>query len=91
MGGLGSDAAIESSDIVIMDDNTYKVVDAIKIARKTKVVVIENIVFALFVKILVMILVTINISSMWIAIFADVGVALLAILNSIRLLKLKIR
>lgn len=91
MGGLGSDAAIESSDIVIMDDNAYKVVDAIKIARKTKVVVIENIVFALFVKILVMILVTINISSMWIAIFADVGVALLAILNSIRLLKLKIR
>lgn len=91
MGGLGSDAAIETSDIVIMDDNTYKVAEAIKIARKTRMIVIENIIFALFVKVLVMVLVALNISSMWIAIFADVGVALLAIINSIRLLKLKIR
>lgn len=91
MGGLGSDAAIESSDIVIMDDNPKKIVDAIKISKKTRSVVIQNIIFALLVKVVVMILVTFNLASMWIAIFADVGVALLAILNSIRLLKQKIK
>ncbi len=89
MGGLGSDAAIESSDIVIMDDNPLKIVDAIKIAKKTRIVVIQNIVFALLVKIIVMTLVALEFVSMWIAIFADVGVALIAILNSIKLLKQK--
>ena len=90
MGGLGSDAAIESSDIVIMDDNIHKIADAIKIAKKTKRIVFQNIIFALLIKVLVLILVTLNLATMWIAIFADVGVALLAILNSIRLLKNKI-
>ena len=90
MGGLGSDAAIESSDIVIMDDNIHKIADAIKIAKKTKRIVFQNIIFALLIKVLVLILVTLNLVTMWIAIFADVGVALLAILNSIRLLKNKI-
>lgn len=90
MGGLGSDAAIESSDIVIMDDNIHKIADAIKIAKKTKRIVFQNIIFALLIKVMVLILVTLNLVTMWIAIFADVGVALLAILNSIRLLKNKI-
>ena len=90
MGGLGSDAAIESSDIVIMDDNPHKLVDALNIAKKTRRVVIQNIIFALTIKVLVMILVALNIATMWMAIFADVGVALLAILNSMRLLKLKL-
>ena len=90
MGGLGSDAAIEAADIVIMDDNIHKIADAIKIAKKTKRIVFQNIIFALLIKVLVLILVTLNLATMWIAIFADVGVALLAILNSIRLLKNKI-
>ena len=90
MGGFGSDAAIESSDIVIMDDNIHKIADAIKIAKKTKRFVFQYIIFALLNKVLVLILVTLNLATMWIAIFADVGVALLAILNSIRLLKNKI-
>jgi len=90
MGGLGSDAAIESSDIVIMDDNPLKISKIIKIAKKVKTIVFQNIIFALFIKISVLILVSFNLVAMWLAIFADVGVALIAILNSIRMLKQKI-
>lgn len=90
MGGLGSDAAIESSDIVIMDDNPLKICKLIKLAKKVKTIVLQNIIFALLIKVTVMALVSFNLVTMWMAIFADVGVALLAILNSIRLLKQKI-
>ena len=84
MGALGSDAAIEASDIVLMKDDLKGLLTLKKIARKTMRVVIENIVFALGVKILVLILSALGITNMWIAVFADVGVAILAILNAMR-------
>ena len=87
MGGLGSDAAIEAADIVIMTDEPSKIALAIQIARKTKKIVSQNIFLALSTKALVMILGVMGIANMWIAVFADVGVALIAILNSIRALK----
>jgi len=84
MGGLGSDAAIEAADVVIMDDNPARVADAIEIARRTHRVVIENIVFSLAVKAAVLALGVMGIASMWSAVFADVGVALIAVLNAAR-------
>ena len=87
MGGVGSDSAIEASDVVLMYDNISDIVKAKKIARKTMSIVIENIVFALGVKAAVLILSAVGIASMWLAVFADVGVAVLAILNSMRALK----
>ena len=87
MGSLGSDAAIEAADIVIMDDDISKIAKVIRIARKTIRIVKENIVFAIGVKILVLILGALGIATMWLAVFADVGVAVLAILNSMRALK----
>ncbi|MBR3811003.1 MAG: cadmium-translocating P-type ATPase [Agathobacter sp.] len=87
MGSLGSDAAIEAADIVIMDDDIYKIAKVIKISRKTMAIVKENIVFALGVKGLVLILGAIGLASMWAAVFADVGVAVIAILNSMRTLR----
>lgn len=84
MGGIGSDAAIEAADVVIMNDDISKIVTAIKIARKTKQIVWQNIIFALGVKTLIMILAFLGITSIWFAIFADVGVALLALLNAMR-------
>ncbi len=87
MGGIGSDAAIEAADIVIMTDEPSKITDAIKIARKTNRVVTENIVFAIGVKIAIMILGVLGIATMWEAVFSDVGVALIAILNSMRAMK----
>ena len=84
MGGISSDAAIEASDIVLMDDNLLKIIDAIKISRKTMTIVKQNIVFSLTVKAIVLILGAIGIANMWMAIFADVGVMVLAILNAIR-------
>jgi Cd2+/Zn2+-exporting ATPase len=84
MGGIGSDAAIEAADVVIMNDNPLKIASAIIIARRTKRIVIQNIVFALAVKLLIMIFALFGISSIWFAIFADVGVALLALLNAMR-------
>ena len=87
MGSLGSDAAIEAADIVIMDDDISKIAKVIRIARKTLRIVKENIVFAIGVKILVLILGALGIATMWLAVFADVGVAVLAILNSMRALK----
>lgn len=87
MGGLGSDAAIEAADIVIMDDNPQKVLAAVKIARKTMLIVKQNITFAISVKIIFLLLGSIGLMTMWGAVFADVGVALLAVLNSLRTLK----
>ena len=90
MGGLGSDSAIEAADIVIMNDEPSKLNTAIKIAKKTMKIVKENIIFAIAVKILVLILSAIGIATMWEAVFADVGVAIIAILNSLRMLNKKI-
>ena len=87
MGSLGSDAAIEAADIVIMDDDIRKIAKVMKISRKTMAIVKENIVFALGVKGLVLILGAIGMASMWAAVFADVGVAMIAILNSMRTLR----
>ena len=89
MGGIGSDAAIEAADVVLMTDDLAKLPLAIRIARKTRRIVTQNIVFALGVKIIVLILSLFGITSMWIAIFADVGVALLAILNALRAMRIK--
>ena len=87
MGGLGSDAAIETADIVIMTDAPSKVAEAIKIARKTHKIVWENILLALGIKGLFILLGVIGIATLWEAVFADVGVALLAILNASRVLR----
>lgn len=89
MGGLGSDAAIEAADIVIMTDEPGKLPSAIRIAKRTMAIVRQNIIFALGVKALVLLLSALGYSNMWWAIFADVGVCVLAILNSMRALKLK--
>ncbi len=87
MGGLGSDAAIEASDIVLMTDQPYKLVEAMKIARKTRSIVWQNIIFALGVKVLVMALGAGGIATMWEAVFADVGVTIIAVFNSLRVLR----
>lgn len=89
MGGLGSDAAIEAADVVLMDDNPLKIATAIKISRKTLRIVKQNIVFALGVKLFVLLLGAFGDASMWDAVFADVGVSVLAILNSTRALSTK--
>lgn len=88
MGGLGSDAAIEAADMVIMTDEPSKLVTAIKIAKKTRRIVIENISFALGVKLLFLIMAAFGITTMWEAVFADVGVSLLAILNAMRVMRI---
>ncbi|MCM1090916.1 MAG: cadmium-translocating P-type ATPase [Butyrivibrio sp.] len=90
MGAMGSDAAIEAADIVLMDDNPLKIALAIKISRKCLRVVYENIVFALGVKGICLILGALGIANMWMAIFADVGVMVLAVLNAIRCLRVKV-
>lgn len=87
--GNGSDIAIDTSDIVLMTDEPHKLIECIKISKKTKSVVIQNIVFALSIKVIVLVLSAMGISTMWEAIFADVGVSLLAIFNSIRIFKIK--
>lgn len=89
MGGLGSDAAIEAADIVIMTDEPSKISDVIKISRKTLRISNENIVFALTVKVIVLVLCAIGVCGMWAAVFADVGVSVIAILNAMRALKYK--
>ncbi|NMM62301.1 cadmium-translocating P-type ATPase [Clostridium sp. P21] len=89
MGGVGSDAAIEAADVVIMTDEPSKIVTAIKIAKRTKNIVMQNIVFALGVKIIILVLGALGIANMWEAVFGDVGVAIIAILNSMRALKVK--
>ena len=86
MGGLGSDAAIEAADVVLMDDKPSKIAVAVRIARKTRAIVIQNIAFALGVKALVLALGAFGVATMWGAVFADVGVSVLAILNAMRAL-----
>jgi Cd2+/Zn2+-exporting ATPase len=89
MGGLGSDAAIEAADIVLMDDRPSKIVTAIKISQKTLRIVMQNIIFALGVKLLVLLFGTLGLANMWEAVFADVGVAVIAIGNASRALQVK--
>ncbi|WP_206814821.1 HAD hydrolase family protein, partial [Chroococcus sp. FPU101] len=87
MGGLGSDAAIETADVVLMTDAPSKVAEAIQIAKKTRRVVIQNIAFAMGIKALFIVLGVFGVATLWEAVFADVGVALLAILNASRVLR----
>ena len=87
MGGLGSDAAIETADVVLMTDAPSKVAEAIQVARKTRKIVVQNIVFALAIKAIFIVLGTIGLATLWEAVFTDVGVALLAILNASRVLR----
>ncbi len=89
MGGVGSNAAIEAADIVIMTDELSKIPEAMIISKKTMKIVKQNIVFAIFVKISVLILVALGIVNMWLAVFADVGVSVIAVLNSLRMLYVK--
>ena len=89
MGGLGADSAIEAADIVLMTDEPSKIVTAINLAKKTMRIVKENIIFAIAVKIIVLILSALGISTMWEAVFADVGVSIIAILNALRVLNVK--
>ena len=89
MGSLGSDAAIEAADIVLMDDDPAKIAKAIKIARKCMTIVYENIVFAIAVKVITLILSAFGLAQMWMAIFADVGVMVIAVINAIRALGVK--
>ena len=89
MGALGADSAIEAADVVIMTDEPYKIVKSIKLARKTMKIVKENITFAIFIKVLVLILTAFGLSTMWEAVFADVGVSIIAIINALRSLRVK--
>lgn len=89
MGALGSDAAIESADVVLMDDKTDGVVKAVKIAKRTKRIVMQNIIFSIAVKLIVLILGALGIASMWLAVFADVGVTVIAVANAMRAMKSK--
>ena len=87
MGGLGSDAAIEAADVILMDDDVGKLATAIRMAKKTMAIARQNIAFALLVKLAVMLLGVMGIANMWLAVFADVGVAMLCILNALRAMK----
>lgn len=87
MGGVGSESAIEASDVVIMTDNVSKILDAIKISKKTYKIIKQNLIFAITVKMLILLLSTIGLSGMWQAVFADVGVTILTIFNTLRILK----
>ena len=89
MGGLGSDAAIEASDIVIMTDEPSKIATAIRIARKTRTIVFQNIFFALGVKAVFLVLGALGFATMWEAVFADTGVALIAVFNAMRVMNVK--
>lgn len=89
MGGLGSDAAIEAADVVIMTDEPSKLINAIKLSKRTMRIVKENIIFAIFVKVLVLVLSALGVATMWEAVFADVGVSIIAIINALRALRIK--
>jgi Cd2+/Zn2+-exporting ATPase len=89
MGALGQDAAIEAADIVLMDDKPEKIATVQRIGRKTITIVKQNIVFALAVKLIIMVLGVVGIATMWMAVFGDVGVSVIAILNSMRMLRYK--
>ena len=84
MGAIGSDAAIEAADVVLMDDDISKIAVGMRIAKNTRTIVLQNITFALGVKVLVLLLSAVGLATMWMAVFADVGVAVLAILNAMR-------
>jgi Cd2+/Zn2+-exporting ATPase len=86
MGAMGSDAAIEAADVVLMDDDPTSIAKAVRIARKTMGIVWQNIVFAIGVKVVVLVLAAVGVANMWMAVFADVGVAVIAILNAMRCL-----
>ena len=86
MGGLGSDAAIEAADVVLMDDKPSKIATGIRIAKKTLRIANENVYFSIGIKVAVLILATFGIANMWMAVFADVGVTVLAVLNAMRTL-----
>jgi Cd2+/Zn2+-exporting ATPase len=87
MGGLGSDAAIEAADVVLMTDEPSKIAAALGVAKKTRTIVSQNIIFALAVKGLLLVLGALGVATMWEAVFGDVGVALIAVLNAMRALK----
>ncbi len=89
MGAMGSDAAIESADVVLMDDKPSKIAESIRIARKTMRIVWENIVFAIAVKVIILVLGALGIANMWLAVFGDVGVLVIAILNAVRCMRVK--
>ena len=89
MGALGSDAAIEAADVVLMDDDPLKISKSIRISRKCMRIVYENICFAIGVKLICLVLGALGIAGMWLAIFADVGVMVIAVLNAIRALSVK--
>ena len=89
MGAMGSDAAIEAADVVLMDDRPSKIAQAMRVARKTMRIVWQNIVFALGVKILILVLAAFGIANMWLAVFGDVGVAMIAILNAMRCMRVE--
>jgi Zn2+/Cd2+-exporting ATPase len=89
MGAIGSDAAIEASDVVLMDDNPLKVAEGIAISKRTLRIVRQNIVFAIGVKLLMLLLGALGIANMWMAVFADVGVSVIAIINSLRAMRSK--
>lgn len=89
MGGLGSDAAIEAADAVIMDDNPSKIIDVMNISKKTMSIVYQNIIFAIGIKVLFLILGVLGLMTMWGAVFADVGVTLITVVNALRILKIK--
>ena len=84
MGAAGSDAAIDAADVVLMDDNPQKVAEAIRMARRTRRIVMQNIVFAIGVKFLMLLAGAFGVADMWEAVFADVGVTVLAVLNAFR-------
>ena len=90
MGGLGADAAIESADVVIMNDELSKLPKAILVARRTLAVVKQNVAFSIGVKLAIMVSSAFGLTNMWFAVFGDVGVSLLAVLNAIRMLKMKV-
>ena len=87
MGGIGQASAIEASDVVIMTDNLEKICKAIEISKKTNKIIKQNLIFAFVVKILALVLSTFGIATMWQAIFADVGVTLITVINTLRILK----
>ncbi len=89
MGGIGSDAAIEAADVVIMDDKLYNIVRGIKLAKRTMSIAKQNIIFALGVKLIFLLLAAIGFGTMWEAVFADVGVTVLCIINAMRNLQTK--
>ena len=87
MGGIGSDAAIEAADVVLMKDKIEEISESIRVSRKTNIILWQNIIFSLGIKFIVMLLVIVGLTNMWAAVFADVGVTLIAVLNSMRIIR----